>query len=265
VLFSFRGHDGTYPLAALIELKGTLYGTTFYGGSYNTCGYDELECGTVFSITRGGTEKVMYSFGKVNDGADPVASLIKVKGTFYGTTTNGGTQDEGTVFSVTPSGTEKVLHSFGIGSDGAQPQASLIEVKGTLYGTTVIGGASGCDGVSICGTVFSITPSGTERVLHRFRGGTTDGAGPSASLINVKDTLYGTTPYGGPYACATGGSCGTVFSITPNGKEKVLHSFGAAGDGMQPAAGLIDVGGTLYGTTVAGGTYGNGTVFALTP
>jgi uncharacterized repeat protein (TIGR03803 family) len=50
-----------------------------------------------------------------------------------------------------------------------------------------------------------------------------------------------------------------------NGSEKVLHSFGYGSDGATPLAGLIDVKGTLYGTTSAGGKDGDGTVFALTP
>jgi uncharacterized repeat protein (TIGR03803 family) len=44
-----------------------------------------------------------------------------------------------------------------------------------------------------------------------------------------------------------------------------LHSFSNA-DGAGPFAGLIfDSAGDLYGTTFAGGTYGYGTVFELTP
>lgn len=58
---------------------------------------------------------------------------------------------------------------------------------------------------------------------------------------------------------------GTVFSISRSGTEKVLHSFGSGSDGKPPTAGLIDVNGTLYGTTFVGGTHGKGTVFALTP
>ena len=58
---------------------------------------------------------------------------------------------------------------------------------------------------------------------------------------------------------------GTVFSITTAGKEKVLHSFGGGTDGVGPFAGLIDVKGTLYGTTEQGGAYFYGAVFALTP
>jgi uncharacterized repeat protein (TIGR03803 family) len=45
----------------------------------------------------------------------------------------------------------------------------------------------------------------------------------------------------------------------------VLHTFGdSSSDGRFPYAGLTDLGGTLYGTTKNGGTYGHGTVFALT-
>jgi uncharacterized repeat protein (TIGR03803 family) len=46
---------------------------------------------------------------------------------------------------------------------------------------------------------------------------------------------------------------------------KILHSFGSTGDGTNPQAGLIAVGGALYGTTNQGGASGAGTVFKLTP
>ena len=96
------------------------------------------------------------------------------------------------------------------------------------------------------------------RYLHSFGSGS-DGGHPSASLLNVSGTLYGTTSLGGAYGK------GTVFSMTLSGNERVLHSFGYGADGATPLAGLIDVKGTLYGTTSAGGTYGDGTVFALKP
>jgi len=156
-----------------------------------------------------------------------------------------------------------VLHSFGKGKDGANPSAGLIDVGGTLYGTTSLGGARSCNHTDACGTVFSITPSGTEKMLHHFAGGT-DGSDPAAPLIDVNGVLYGTTEYGGVHSCS-GGGCGTVFSITPSGKERVLHAFAAKPDGAEPVAGLVEVDGTLYGTTQVGGSSGYGTVFALTP
>jgi hypothetical protein len=61
-----------------------------------------------------------------------------------------------------------------------------------------------------------------------------------------------------------------VFGVSTSGAEQVLHSFGGS-DGADPEADLIDVNGTLYGTTYYGGYEkgcggkGCGTVFALTP
>lgn len=101
-------------------------------------------------------------------------------------------------------------------------------------------------------------PGVTYGVLYSFKGSSGDGSDPYAPLTKVKGTLYGTTYKG------SNGS-GTVYSITPSGKETVLHSFGSSGDGRYPFAGVINVKGTLYGTTVEGGTNGDGTVYSITP
>ncbi|MGB8965118.1 MAG: choice-of-anchor tandem repeat GloVer-containing protein [Candidatus Cybelea sp.] len=261
VLYSFgAAPDGNSPRAGLIDAGGVLYGTTREGGSHECYDYStsafHYTCGTVFRITTGGTEKVLYSFGEDPDANAPNAALVDVGGTLYGTTELGGSyicgySDTGyypcgALFSVTKGGTEKVLHSFGSGLDGATPQAGLIDVGGTLYGTTSAGGLYTCGlYVGGCGTVFSITLGGSVKVLHNFNG--TDGARPAASLIRVQGMLYGTTTEGGAY----GG--GTVFSLTTGGTENVLHSFGKGTDGSKPSAGLIDVQGMLYGTTRSGG------------
>ena len=203
-----------------------------------------------------------------------------MNGTLYGTTAAGGISDArafspdpvavvaahfrpgeelgaGTVFSLDPNtGAETVLDSFG-GTGGQEPLASLIDVKGTLYGTTLYGGSGDCSDYG-CGTVFSINPNtGAETVLHSFKGGK-DGQWPVAGLIDVDGMLYGTTAYGG----APG--FGTVFSVDPKtGAEKVLYTFDGGIDGAKPLSALIDVKGSLYGTTYAGGAYGYGTVFVL--
>jgi uncharacterized repeat protein (TIGR03803 family) len=247
VLHSFgdSARDGANPSSELIDVGGTLYGTTVYGGSN--------DAGTVFSITTSGKETVLHSFGASRDGANPMARLLNVNGTLYGTTSSGGANSSGTVFSVKTSGAEKVLHSFTSDGNGV-PVAGLIEVGGTLYGTSKGSGA-------YSGVVFRITTGGTFTVLHIFGKRAPDGTSPAAALLDQNGTLYGTTTGGGNYGR------GTIFSISTAGTEKVLYSFGTNGgsDGSQPSSALTDVQGTLYGTTVRGGSHGNvGTVFSVT-
>jgi uncharacterized repeat protein (TIGR03803 family) len=319
VIYSFSGGtgsmgDGVNPSAGLINESGTLYGTTFFGGFYNNR-FDKRGRGTVFSVTPSGKEIVLHRFTGPGDGKYPYAGLLNVDGIMYGTTEGGGARGFGTVFSITPNGTEAVLHHFK-GYDGAGPQAGLTNLNGALYGTTQAGGSSSCDyygcgtifkitlsgkesvlhsfgfnrdgkdpfaglvnvkgtlygttafgGAHDDGIVFAITPSGKETILHSFKGGASDGAEPWAGLVDVNGTLYGTTVVGGGVTsnCKQLDGCGTVFSITPSGKERLLHSFGASGDGGEPEAALLNVNGNLYGTTYYGGTQGAGTVFSITP
>jgi uncharacterized repeat protein (TIGR03803 family) len=204
------------------------------------------------------TFSVIYNFGGSGEGGlYPLAGLaIDAAGNLYGTASIGGSSGAGVVFKMTESGQETVLYSFTGGTDGANPEASLLmDSAGNLYGTTYAGGTNGI------GTVFKLTQSGQETVLYNFAGGTADGANPQASLIMDRaGNLYSTTYAGGAYGL------GTVFELSKNGKETVLHSFGAGTDGASPVAGVtMDAGGNLYGTTSAGGTYTYGTVFQLTP
>jgi uncharacterized repeat protein (TIGR03803 family) len=57
--------------------------------------------------------------------------------------------------------------------------------------------------------------------------------------------------------------------LTPSGSGwtfRTIYAFGQTGDGRSPYASLVvDGSGNLYGTTVAGGTNGGGTVFELSP
>jgi len=271
VLYSFCQEqncaDGRNPVASLSDVKGMLYGTTQGGGAAGA--------GTAFVLdTKKGTETVLYSFckrGNCADGFNPIG-MIDVNGTLYGTTIQGGSykcgdgQGCGTVFSLDPnSGAETVLHSFGNGTDGGYPGAGLTAVNGMLNGTTSGGGISGCGGPG-CGTVFSIDPAtGAEQVIYSFcsQQNCADGANPNATLIDVLGTLYGTTDTGGGTGC-DGAGCGTVSSMDlATGAEAVRYSFnGSPSDGQGPN-GVIDVNGSLYGTTDTGGTYGDGTVFVL--
>jgi uncharacterized repeat protein (TIGR03803 family) len=262
VLHNFTGGtDGANPSAGLIsDAAGNLYGTTLYGGDLS-CN-SGTGCGTVFKLTPSGKETVLYSFTGAADGRFPQAGLVAdVAGNLYGTTIYGGDLSCnsgtgcGTVFKVDRAGAETVLYSFTGGTDGQFPYAGLVrDPAGDLFGTTSNGGASAY------GTVFEVDKAGTETVLHSFAAGA-DGATPVAGLvIGGAGNLYGTTEGGGTH------NSGTVFEVTASGTETVLHSFNGQSGGANPNAGLLrDSAGNLYGTTLQGGVYLQGTVFKLKP
>jgi uncharacterized repeat protein (TIGR03803 family) len=208
--------------------------------------------------------QILYSFPAAQ--GYPYAGLtLDRAGNLYGTASGA----VGAVFKLTRQQgggwTEATLYSFCTQqncTDGNIPLGGVIlDAAGNIYGTTESGGAYDQ------GTVFRVSPAGKEKVLYSFckyENGCIDGATPQASLIADKQgNLYGTAYGGGD------NDYGTVFEVTPSGKEKVLYSFCAendCADGASPEGSLFaDKQGNLYGTTSQGGGQQNrGTVFELT-
>lgn len=263
VIHNFDGTTGTEGQTSLaVDGFGNLYGIATYGGLY---GY-----GVVFEMTpsSGGswTYSVLHNF-KYVEGSYPVGGLIfDASGKLYGVTNEGGAYGYGTVFQLRKNSsgawTEKVLHSFDK-TDGWNPTKALVmDAVGNLYGTTYNGGAHSA------GTVFELA-RGTgdtwqEQVIHSFfPRPSTDGSNPDGGVIIFSGTLFGTTYNGGAYGY------GTVFQLVKEStgwRETIIHSFNTDGvDGATPRANLTAVGSNLYGTTSAGGTNYDGTVFQLAP
>ncbi len=226
VIYNFNASsgasDGAIPEGRLLAYNGALYGTTVIGGSNGCIGSSSASsssggtCGTVFAVTRTGFEHVVYRFAGGTDGFWPYAGLVAMNGKLYGTTANGGGKPAcpagcGTVFEVTTGGLEHVRYAFKGGADGAHPMRALYAIDGALWGTTVEGGSAHC--ANGCGTIFKITASGSESIVHRFQG-RRDGAHPQSALLAADGTFYGTTSAGGG-ATACSGGCGTVFSLKP--------------------------------------------------
>jgi uncharacterized repeat protein (TIGR03803 family) len=267
VLYNFSsgsdfGH-GSYNLFR--DAAGNLYATMLSGGTYGL--------GMVFELSpsEGGawTETVLWSFGNGSDGEAPESGVIMdAAENLYGTTVQGGTYCPsiggcGIVYELSPgeggNWSETVLHNFN-GDDGLRPWASLIlDAAGNLYGTTNQGGTYSD------GTVFELSPNDggwIETVLHSFQFDGHDGLSPIAPLIlDTTGNLFGTTMSGGM------NDLGTVFELSARQggwSEIVVHSFG--NDGEVGFGGVVmDRAGDLYGNTTAGGLYGYGTAFELTP
>jgi len=257
VLYTFQGSsDGGEPYAGLVrDSAGNLYGTAISSGAFGW--------GVVFKVDTSGTETVPHSFGDGStDGRTPYGGLVRDKaGNLYGTTYEGGgigcVDGCGTVFKVDTTGTETVLHSFAGGTtDGCFPYAGLfLDKAGNLYGTTQACGASSF------GTVFRLSKSGKETILHNFAGGTADGANPlyGSLLMDTKGALYGVAQYGGT------ANQGVVYKLNPGGALRVLYSFaGGTTDGCNPdGTPAMDTLGNLYGTAVACGSSNMGIVWKV--
>jgi len=159
---------------------------------------------------------------------------------------------------------ERILYRFGAtAGDGAYPGPDLLLRGGILYGTTVAGGATGH------GTVFQLVRKPglwTEAILYNFSGNA--GSYPEGGLIaDSAGNLFGTTNYGDGGVC-----CSAVYELSPptvTGDpwlETTIYSFTGGTDGSSPWTGVTrDSTGDLFGTTIRGGKYGNGTVFKLKP
>ena len=222
----------------------------------------------------------IYSFKGSPDGADPWSGLATLPGVdayLIGTTLMGGdANNDGTVYVVKPSSNgslkETVVYTFKGASagDGAEPTRIKIikewsnDTTIVALATTVVGGTSG-NGAAVVLSDDGQDPNHDWTSTHTISfGGKPDGANPHGGVTtDSKGNVYGTTDAGGVYGA------GTVYRIQRKSSaysESVLYSFQSGSDGDHPDGDLsIDKKNALYGTTVEGGTGGEGTVFKMTP
>jgi len=128
--------------------------------------------------------------------------------------------------------------------------------------------ARGVLGLAMAATSSAGAQAWRLKTLYNFctQANCADGSTPLAGLVRDSGgNLYGTTEIGGAH------DQGVVFELSPNGNKwsyKVLRDFWyEQGDGAFPIAKLVlDVNGSLYGTTAAAGPNNlRGTVFRLSP
>ena len=205
------------------------------------------------------TLTTLYSFTNGVDGANPWAGLVQGSdGSFYGTTSEGGTTCFGSVFKITSGGALTPLYSFTNGIDGARPDALVQGSDGNFYGATWSFTTLSISPQGL-GTIFKITSGGALTTLHSFMSWTIDSSYPVGLVQGSDGNFYGTTEYGG----TKGG--GTIFKITSGGALTPLYSFTNGIDGADPEASLVQGSdGSFYGTTYEGGTTGFGTIFKIT-
>jgi uncharacterized repeat protein (TIGR03803 family) len=281
ILYRFQGGtDGAFPGNALLRgTDGTLYGVATVGGnSGEVCEVAQHGCGTVFALSPpAGKGKhwalhTLYAFNGTTDGAVP-NDLIEgaAPGSFVGTTVIAGdpTCKCGVVFSLAPpvaggAWAKTVLYAFkGIPrhstvGDGAEPTGVVFDSAGNLVGATIFGGDhTGGEGGEDNGTVFTLSPpvggAGVWKETNLDRLGPDLSEPASIPVIDSKGNIFGSS-----YLNAYQVVAGRAVLI----KRFIYDTRG----GYLPYGNLTPgVDGSVYGTTIGGGTSGNGVVFRPVP
>jgi uncharacterized repeat protein (TIGR03803 family) len=207
--------------------KDGLYATMVNGG------------GAVIKFNpRNGRILDQYDFS-INDGHQgqlPSSPVIESAGFLYGTTVTGGTKGYGVFYKLDAvTGAETVIHDFGVPPDGYNPIGPLAYAQGMFYGATSVGNV-----------VYALNP-----------------ATGAETVFNTTETESSVT-YKSGYLYLTGATTISRLKLQ-SGIITTLHTFTGGADGKTPAPGLVELGGSFYGTTESGGANGNGTVFKLTP
>jgi uncharacterized repeat protein (TIGR03803 family) len=245
-LHSFKQGSSSFHPSLALDSAGNLYGYTTLGSSGNISN-------TLFKLTPSGAFSTLYTFCSLPNCADgefPAGGpLVNKSGNIFGVAALEGEFDSGLVYEFSSGGQYDILHNFAGGNDGATPQDKLIQdAEGNLYGTTLSGGSDSA------GTVFEVSSTGVESVLHSFCLETNCAFEPAGPLTrDAQGNLYGITAAGGV------NRGGVVYRVAPDGTYTELFD-GTSGLGNSL---VMDSAGNLYGVTIGGGTV-NALIYKLT-
>jgi hypothetical protein len=249
---------GAAPNSIVAGTDGNLYGTTGYGGSFNSSSpyCPSLGCGVIFRLTPPGTYAVLHALNGTTESSLPLGVVQATDGNLYGTA---GFFRPGTVFKFQLSNSQfSTLYNFpsGIFPLNRVTQAS----NGLLYGSTRPTNATNGSYVV---TIFSTTTSGSEQDLQQLTLPAKKQFAVGPFLQATDGNLWNTSYVGGS------SGLGFVFSITPSGGIVEELSLTPA-VGVSPIGGVIQAtDGTLFGAASADGTAppgktASGTVYKIT-
>ena len=239
VLHGFVNTDGRAANGLVQSTDGIFYGTTGTGGNG--------AAGTVFQFETANSSNTLTTLHLFNaGGSGSLGQLLQVpSGTFYGTTSGGGTTGDGTIFACTMAGVVTTAHSFDAATEGSFPTGGLVlDVDGYAYGTTGQGGAMDGSSVEMAGVrpqnFTDDNGGGFFRVPEDFLENQ-----PLEVDLQYRyfyDESYGDDPSGKP-----------VLYLVP---KKIPGTLAVPADTSSSV---------FYGTTTAGGDNNYGTIYSITP
>jgi len=192
--------QGGRPVSLILGSDGNFYGTAEVSMEDNSASTG----GAVFSLTPGGTLKVLHTFTagpnkNYPDGNIPGLLTEGPDGKLYGETALGGNDGcngycDGVLYRVNRDGSGfKVIHKYcseANCADGYYGGALVSGTDGNVYGTTQAGGTGGTCSGDGCGTLFRVTPStGAYEVVVNFT--SSNGGQPSNLMVASDGTFWG--------------------------------------------------------------------------
>jgi len=249
--FDYDPYDGYLANVVLaynsLVVSGVyLYGTTPLGGTLQ----DSQSLGTIYKISLDGsnyTSMLTFTPSQIPNviwGFEPVCTLAVMNNTLYGTTPFGGIGEDngygGTIFSMDLDSSE--FQYLYIMTDAYQIYDGL-----TMGGSNILFGSYE-NTFNYGGSIFKINTDGSGLNV------VTSNSGSIQTLLDNNGVLYVTSP------SITGIGGSSIYKINSNGTG--LANLGGSFSGSA-VSGLIMVGTNLYGTAMANGSAGYGTVFQI--
>jgi uncharacterized repeat protein (TIGR03803 family) len=122
-------------------------------------------------------------------------------------------------------------------------------------------------------TLYELQPSATvcaavlcpwnESLLYNSEIGQLGGYPTGIPVVDAQGNVYATSNTGGS-GTNCNGPCGFVFKVDAQGQETVIYNFQGGSDGTVPTGPLLlAADGSLYGTTLSGGSNSAGTVYKI--
>jgi uncharacterized repeat protein (TIGR03803 family) len=250
--YAFKGGNGSQPFGTLVLApNGKLYGTTYKGGVN--------DLGVLFEYDPAANTLVnKIDFAGATNGAGPglgSALLLASNGKFYGTTMQGGVNNQGVLFEYDYSNntlTKKI--DFAAATNGSTPQGGLSQASnGKIYGTALLGGANNL------GVLFVYDPSNSS-LTKLFDFGGAGGSNPRSEPIPASNgKLYGAVP-GGSFS-------GLIYEYDPSTSTMTKKAdFKGATNGSLPYGRMtLASNGKMYGLTNGGGANGKGVLYEFDP
>lgn len=242
----FSSSTGSFPLSQLIEINGSLYGTTV---SSDGSIYEYNPQTNVYS------RKTSFpGSSQVSKGRSPFGKLVSANnGKIYGLTKYGGLNRDGILFEYNTLNNQFTKKfDFNSQTTGAEPLGGLLFSNGKLFGLTSVGGSNNS------GVLFEYDTLTNLFSKKLDFDSSPNGSNPQNMLLNYGNgKLYGTTPKGGMY------DHGTLFEFNKTTKSiRALYHFDPSSSGNSTQGALIKLpNGNLFGVNASGGLNSEGTLF----